>query len=244
MNLSQSEVRAWRERKAWSQQHLAVAAGLSLRTIQRLESEGGGSAETCRAVAAALGASLDDLRGPALAADGAEAGSGGVAVFAASAAAALFIIWQGSGLPERVASHFGFNGVADASMSRESVIGWMLLVAVGVPATLWALVARAVRHGPVNLPNAAYWLSAERRPATVRTLLRQTAWLGLGLTWFLCAVFWGVVRANLSGLSPAKLDARLWLGALAALLLFTGLWLYGLQRRFRLPQQPGAESSP
>ncbi|MES1199558.1 MAG: helix-turn-helix transcriptional regulator [Pseudomonadota bacterium] len=43
-----------REAKAWSQEHLAQAANLSLRTIQRMEAEGVCSAESKLAVAGAL----------------------------------------------------------------------------------------------------------------------------------------------------------------------------------------------
>ncbi len=47
-------VRILREKRSWSQEHLASAAGLSTRTIQRVETEGLGSHETRLALAAAL----------------------------------------------------------------------------------------------------------------------------------------------------------------------------------------------
>ena len=43
---------AEREKRAWSQQHLADAAGLALRTIQRIEAGGTGSYESAKAIAA------------------------------------------------------------------------------------------------------------------------------------------------------------------------------------------------
>jgi transcriptional regulator with XRE-family HTH domain len=42
-----------REKKSWSQEHLASASGLSVRTIQRVEVENIASAETRLALAAA-----------------------------------------------------------------------------------------------------------------------------------------------------------------------------------------------
>lgn len=54
-------VRALREEKSWSQEHLARASGLSERTIQRVEVEGLGSAETRLALAAALGVPVSEL---------------------------------------------------------------------------------------------------------------------------------------------------------------------------------------
>ena len=46
MKIDGDKVRILREQKAWSQEHLASVAGLSVRTIQRVESEGGGLPET------------------------------------------------------------------------------------------------------------------------------------------------------------------------------------------------------
>jgi transcriptional regulator with XRE-family HTH domain len=54
MKINGEAVRALREQKSWSQEHLADAAGLSVRTVQRVEMENVASAETRLALAAAL----------------------------------------------------------------------------------------------------------------------------------------------------------------------------------------------
>ncbi|WP_428992097.1 helix-turn-helix domain-containing protein [Pseudoxanthomonas suwonensis] len=54
MKLSPSSVRRLREARNWSQEQLANAAGLSLRTIQRVETDGTASRETRVCLAAAL----------------------------------------------------------------------------------------------------------------------------------------------------------------------------------------------
>ena len=54
MNINGEAVRALRERKSWSQEHLASASGLSVRTVQRVEMENAASPETRLALAAAL----------------------------------------------------------------------------------------------------------------------------------------------------------------------------------------------
>jgi DNA-binding XRE family transcriptional regulator len=54
-------VRALREKRSWTQAHLAEAAGLSLRTVQRLEAEHRGAPETLLALAAALDADVAAL---------------------------------------------------------------------------------------------------------------------------------------------------------------------------------------
>lgn len=54
MKLNARLIRKLREERAWSQDHLAAAAGLSLRTVQRIEAEGNASPESRMALAAAL----------------------------------------------------------------------------------------------------------------------------------------------------------------------------------------------
>ena len=54
-------VKKLREERSWSQEHLAAAAGLSLRTIQRVEAEGKASPETRLSLAAALSVELAQL---------------------------------------------------------------------------------------------------------------------------------------------------------------------------------------
>ena len=58
MKIDGNRVRALRERKSWSQEHLARASGVSERTIQRVEADGIGSAETRLALAAACAADV------------------------------------------------------------------------------------------------------------------------------------------------------------------------------------------
>jgi transcriptional regulator with XRE-family HTH domain len=64
MQIEASKVRAERERRAWSQEQLAEVSGLSLRTIQRVETSGSASFETARALAAVLEVDVSTLRAP------------------------------------------------------------------------------------------------------------------------------------------------------------------------------------
>ncbi len=61
MKLEGDAVRSLRERRGWSQQQLAEVAGLSVRTVQRLETAGIAAGETRMAVAAALDVAPQDL---------------------------------------------------------------------------------------------------------------------------------------------------------------------------------------
>ncbi len=51
-----------RERRSWTQEHLAAAAKISPRTVQRIEDGSPASAETLLALAAALDVTIEDLR--------------------------------------------------------------------------------------------------------------------------------------------------------------------------------------
>jgi len=55
-------IRSERERRAWSQEHLAGAAGIGVRTIQRIEATGVASYESVRAMSAALEIPVKTLR--------------------------------------------------------------------------------------------------------------------------------------------------------------------------------------
>jgi transcriptional regulator with XRE-family HTH domain len=55
-------IRSEREKRAWSQEHLAGASGIGARTIQRIEATGVASYESARAVSAALEIPLSRLR--------------------------------------------------------------------------------------------------------------------------------------------------------------------------------------
>lgn len=54
MSISPEKVKFYRRQNGWSQDALALAAGVSLRTIQRVEKEGNASEETQMAIASAL----------------------------------------------------------------------------------------------------------------------------------------------------------------------------------------------
>lgn len=55
MKIDSQKVRQLRETRGWSQEQLAEVAGLSARTVQRIEAEGNASPESRMALAAALG---------------------------------------------------------------------------------------------------------------------------------------------------------------------------------------------
>lgn len=61
MKISSAKTRRLRSERGWSQDQLAHASGLSLRTIQRVEAEGNASRETQVCLAATFGITLAEL---------------------------------------------------------------------------------------------------------------------------------------------------------------------------------------
>ena len=61
MRINAQRVMELRKKCSWSQDELATAAGLNLRTVQRVETSGTASLQTLKAIAAALEADLDDF---------------------------------------------------------------------------------------------------------------------------------------------------------------------------------------
>ncbi|HVG53750.1 MAG TPA: helix-turn-helix domain-containing protein [Vicinamibacterales bacterium] len=61
MKINAELVLRTRKAKSWSQDELAIAAGLNLRTIQRIETEGTASLQSRKALASALDLDIQDL---------------------------------------------------------------------------------------------------------------------------------------------------------------------------------------
>jgi transcriptional regulator with XRE-family HTH domain len=61
MKLDPQKIRNLREARSWTQEHLATVAGLSLRTVQRIEREGNGSSDSRLSLAAAFGVALSEI---------------------------------------------------------------------------------------------------------------------------------------------------------------------------------------
>ena len=61
MKINVDLVLSARKQKSWSQEELAIASGLNLRTIQRIESEASASLQSKKALASALDLDFHDL---------------------------------------------------------------------------------------------------------------------------------------------------------------------------------------
>jgi transcriptional regulator with XRE-family HTH domain len=61
MNINATLVKQLRSDQSWSQEELAIASGLNLRTVQRIENEATASLQSKKALAAAFGVTVKDL---------------------------------------------------------------------------------------------------------------------------------------------------------------------------------------
>lgn len=62
MKVDPRRIRSEREKRAWSQEHLATVTGLGLRTVQRIETTGRASYESVAALSAVLSVPVAELR--------------------------------------------------------------------------------------------------------------------------------------------------------------------------------------
>lgn len=62
MRINSDRIKAEREKRAWSQAHLAEVSGLGLRSINRIEAKGKASLESIKALAAVFEVDVAELR--------------------------------------------------------------------------------------------------------------------------------------------------------------------------------------
>lgn len=153
-------------------------------------------------------------------------------------AAGLFTAALGltaAGLPERVASHFGFSGAPNDYMTRATYLLVMIGAGIGITLLMLAIALLVHKMPPslMNFPNKHYWLSEERRAATQHYLGTHCLWLPAIMLVFLAALHLIVVQANHQ--TPARLSNALVFGLAACVLLAVLCWARTLMRHFSLP---------
>ena len=117
-------VKRLRTERGWSQEELAIASDLSTRTVQRLETEGGGSANSIKSIASALEVNMHNLEEkPRTQLIGVRWGYGGVIVGVACAILAIASNWiTGDSSAYEVGVSMGVVGLI-AGLSS-AFVGW------------------------------------------------------------------------------------------------------------------------
>jgi uncharacterized membrane protein len=156
------------------------------------------------------------------------------AAYAAFLGAAVLCVGQAllsaPALPERMASHFGADGVPNAWMRRATFIDANLVI-VGILTVAFlalSLLCGSRDESSIELPNKEYWMAPERRRQTLDFLSGYFLWFGAGTLSLVFDVFRQVFRVNLS-LSNALEHPRT---SLAAYAVFVIAWTAGFFRRF------------
>jgi len=155
----------------------------------------------------------------------------------------LLIGWTGflvatvGAFPDHVASHFGWAGQADAWMTREGYLTWMLAFGVVFPVLVTAMVGLLPRAWPglafVNLPNRDYWFAPERRADSLAYLGRHACWLGCLIVLMIAGVHALILRAHEA--APPTLPLAPFVALLIGFLVGVGAWILVLYRRFHRP---------
>ena len=87
---------------------------------------------------------------------------------------ALQLIFQFPELPERIPSHFDFQGNPDGWSSKSSFIIIMIAVIVGI--NIWypliGILVRKIPRSLINIPNKDYWYETPRRMEYMTGILK------------------------------------------------------------------------
>ena len=146
-------------------------------------------------------------------------------------------VWAYTVLPERVVSHWDGLGNPNDYMSRDGFISFYLWLMVGL-STLFGGIGALIRVTPndaINLPNRDYWLTPERRDATIATITKQMNAFTVMMNVFMIGIHQLSIMANLT---PDKhLSNGVWV-LLLGFLGGTAYWVYKMYADFKVPQAP------
>ena len=140
-------------------------------------------------------------------------------------------------LPERVATHFGANGLPNGWMSRD-VFARAMVTVVLVPVALVQGIGFLLGRLPssvINLPNRDYWLAPERRAKTLERVQMAMLEFGNAMLAFMLFVVWSIIDANKT--TEARLGSSFSYG-LFTFLAFVAVWMFFLVKPyFRVPKE-------
>lgn len=144
----------------------------------------------------------------------------------------LILATAGS-LPAHIASHFDGAGTPNGFMTKAVYTPFMLVFAAGIPAFIVILMHGLLYLAPdsINVPNREYWLSPERKSATVQFLKGHSTYIGMLTALFVAYVHWLLIRAN--SLYPPRLSTTLLLSGMGVFVGGLLLWVAWLFIRFK-----------
>jgi hypothetical protein len=135
-----------------------------------------------------------------------------------------------------MATHYDAAGVPNGFMTPGTALGVHLFV-LGVLALGFVVLPALLGKfavGFINIPNRGYWLSPERRAASLATLRSRMEVLGCAALALVLVISECSFRANLN-LQP-RLPTWPLLCSVGAFLVFMAAWMLSLIRRFPRPR--------
>ena len=155
-----------------------------------------------------------------------------IAVGLLGSAQSLYFYTQ---LPDKVAIHFGSEGIPDSWASNETnlIIGICLYVSLFVFFLVVPFMINKVPARFVSLPNKYYWLSEERRDSTIGQIGRFLNIFGIAFIIFFIVLGHFVFIANMS--NPVVLNENVVWSVAGCLIMFTVVWLFMFYRKFKYP---------
>ena len=142
-------------------------------------------------------------------------------------------------MPEKVAIHFGANGMPNgwASPIPNAILLSITTAIMGAGILGCSfLTALCAEHMPehFNIPNRDYWLNEENRPKTIRRICSFTEFIGIGIMLFFLFVQWEIFWANQK--VPVIVSDNVWV-AVVVLFVSLGIETVRLFLAFRLPKE-------
>ncbi len=136
-------------------------------------------------------------------------------------------------LPEQVATHFNAAGEPDSWMDKTSATVMLIALQLGLP---WMLVGigRMTRMLPaslINIPNREYWLSDDRREASLAFVQQFVLAVAVTASLFIMVINHLTFVANIRGES---LNLPAFVLLLVLYLAGIALMIFGLRKRFRV----------
>lgn len=154
-----------------------------------------------------------------------------ITLFGLCVALGFMMLGAGPVLPDRVATHFGANGLPNGWMSRDGFMKSIVAIVLAPVGVVQALGFLADRLPPslVNLPNKEYWLAPERRAQTMARVRTSLLEFGNAMFAFLLFVTWSIIEANTTG--DRRLGGSFGYG-LFAFLAFVAVWTFLLVKPY------------
>ena len=148
-------------------------------------------------------------------------------LFVLALVAVPVVMWATStGMPARVATHFGGNGLANGWMSKDGYLLFMLIMTTVFPLVVAAATGLIPAAGRSLIAKRSATMSPQRLETTLRWLAGYATIVGSLICLFILGTHFLILEANAH--SPARLDNSDLLAAVVVFVVLLVFWIIGL----------------